>query len=329
MRWLFVLSCICSLMVVSASLFFILSLWQVHTLLQTISNRIQEDITFENNSWDTSAYNADPLLPGTAPVYVLATDGFVLERWKPIAGFLDAADFKHLLTFQEPTTLQTELHQRWRIFSLPIKNQAESIGVITVSTLASHESLNTNDDTELKQVTQLIREQVQIQNGTAVVGELNDRHIPHYISYQVVNSANRIIVKSNNNTSVDRLPNFIDPSYVSRQLESIPYQLIKDQKNQDYYLLRTQALRNDLQQTVGVIVVGENLTPLLTLIIEFLLISLSGLMLIAGFFFSTQKIKVYWSHHQLKSNELSFDSHASHIVFNSQVIPITFAIKHN
>ena len=57
--------------------------------ITTIAERVKEDLSYKNGKWDTNRYNADPDLPGTYPLYVFATDGYVIDRWKPLHGFLD------------------------------------------------------------------------------------------------------------------------------------------------------------------------------------------------------------------------------------------------
>src|SRR5207302_9599100 len=62
---------------------------QTSSSLRTISQRVKEDIIYTKGKWDMQRYNSDPDVPGTYPLYILGTDGFVLDRWKPVHGFLD------------------------------------------------------------------------------------------------------------------------------------------------------------------------------------------------------------------------------------------------
>src|SRR6185503_16008359 len=67
--------------------------------------RIQEDIQYSNGKWDMHRYNADPDVPESSPLYIVSTDGFIVDRWKPVHGYLDISDIKHLLTYQTPQTI--------------------------------------------------------------------------------------------------------------------------------------------------------------------------------------------------------------------------------
>src|SRR5438105_565827 len=80
--------------------------------LDVLTARIQNDLKYKNKSWDTRMYAADPYTPHptgssgfTTPLYILATDGFVIERNQPINGYLDSSDFKHILSFKSPQTI--------------------------------------------------------------------------------------------------------------------------------------------------------------------------------------------------------------------------------
>ena len=48
---------------------------QAKESLDPIIKRVNEDLHFENGKWDTSFYNADPLIPGTSVLYVITTEG--------------------------------------------------------------------------------------------------------------------------------------------------------------------------------------------------------------------------------------------------------------
>src|SRR5260221_6066993 len=134
-----------------------ISLNQAKNALETLSNRIHADIVYTNGRWDTNRYNADPNIQANSPVYILANDGFVIDRWKPIHGFLDTSDIKHLLTYTSPQTITTSTQQSWRILSIPIKENDQILGTITVA--AYNPSLSQLDgiDQRLTQTIQLLQ----------------------------------------------------------------------------------------------------------------------------------------------------------------------------
>ena len=304
-------------------LFFLLHLVSVYGELVFASNRIQDNIVHDNGTWDTNAYNADPKLPTTSTIYILASDGFVLERWKPISGFLDSSDFKQLLTFTEIQTIRTNSQQDWRIYSLPITNDTQTLGVITVSIYHPSTEVLSSFDPQLKQTAQLLSDYITIDDGIFLIKDFDERKIPHYISFQIVNKFNKIVLKGNNSNSIDRLPNFIDPSYVDAQLKASQTKIVRDQQNGNFFLTYSQPLKDENQVTKGVIVVGENLsfiTKSFFLYVSFVL----GLLVLIFFLkiisnLTTSKIN------KKKKIKLVFDEKNSRIVVNDIKIPIAYA----
>lgn len=309
--------------------FFVLSLTKIRQQLVEVSNRIQEDIIFENGKWDTSMYNADPFLPGTAPIYVLAADGYVIERWKPINGFLDASDFKHLLNFTTVQTIDVSTNQDWRVLSVPIQSGEDLIGVITLSYFHPLNENLAKVDRELVETAQKIKEKVHTEGDSFRIESFDQRKVPYYIAYQVVNRFNKIVFKSNNSNSVDRLPNYIDPSYIVSQLSQPSWQLIQDRKTQEFFLIKTEPLHLvgvDTPQQ-GVIVVGSSVSELLLLIVKYV-----GIMVFFGivvfsihhaYFFLQGYVSRMRKHAQ--KNILQFDRTNSQIVINEIIVPIEYA----
>lgn len=305
-------------------LFLVLLLARNYHELLFISNRVQEDITSsDSKQWNTTSYNADPLLPGTSPIYVLASDGFVIERWKPIAGYLDASDFKHLLAFNQIQTIQTSSQQDWRVFSLPIENNGHAHGVVTVSSYHQTPEMVMVYDEQMVTAANYVLEHVTVENNQVVVKNLEQRNIPHYISFQVVNEFNTIVTKGNNNNSIDRLPNFIDPSYIAAELKTLNTKVKSDSKTGEIYLLYSQPLLDDAKNAKGVIVVGKNLSPLLVSFFTYLVV-VGVLLGLHGLYTFTKKM---FKEQQKKTLKIfiRFDEKNSVILVNQDKIPIAYA----
>lgn len=315
------------LIVISASFFLLLSLIQLHKSLRMIVERVQEDITFSQGKWDTSAYNADPQLPGTAPLYILGVDGYVIERWKFINGFLDTSDFKHLMAFSEIQTIQTVTNQNWRVVSLPIQAENAVVGVVTVSSfMPSTENLQAIDE-ELVAAADTIKKQIVFENNQISVNEFDERRIPYDISYQVVDRFHKIVFKSNNSNSIDRLPNFIDPSYVSDQLNSRFPKVVKDVKTNEYFLLVSQPLYIEENRVGGVIVAGRTIHPLLSVLVYYLM----GMAILVMVGFATIRIRKRILDSRQKLDALNqipailFDKLNSQLIIGDTSVAIVFA----
>lgn len=317
------------IVLVSAFFFFLFSLFQVRDVIVMVEKRVQEDIILENGKWNTAAYSADPLLPGTAPIYVLASDGYVIERWKPITGFLDASDFKHLLNFTSIQTVETSTNQDWRVLSVPINGSNETIGVITLSYFhPTTENLELIDQ-EMFASAQKIQQQIRVEGDSFRIEPFDERKIPYYIAYQVVNKFNKIVFKSNNSNSIDRLPNFIDPSYISSQLNKPSWNLVRDERTQEIFLTKTEPLYigGEGSPDQGVIVIGHTLSRLFSVFTTYI-----AVLTITGFLVYVLGVCWQMLSHQLriwkKQQEklvIYFDKKNSILHINETQISIEYA----
>jgi hypothetical protein len=252
---------------------YIFYLHQATAALETAAQRIVEDIHFNNGAWDMAEYNSDPEVPGRYRLYVFAKDGFVIDRWRPIPGYLDVSDFKHLLSYTTPATIHTVTNQDWRLYSLPLTTENNNtIGVITVSFFDSGKMDPATIDLKLKQVAELIKTKLQITNETIKVSSLDTRFVPFNISFQVVNRYNQILIKSNSASSMDRIPNFIDPSYVTREIDQAVTRQVTDPVTKETYLIVPKVFYDDQKNPVGLIVVGRTIQDIYDLLRIFLIV---------------------------------------------------------
>lgn len=256
---------------------------QTRIYLENSTKRVNEDLVYDNGKWDMSRYNADPKLPDTYPLYILASDGFVLERWKPVGGFLDLSDFKHLSAFDKPQTIKTPTDQSWRIYSEPIKDNNETVATTTVSYFNPSTEELQEVDQNLAQYAELINSQIKIQNGTLDTSAVDPREINFKYSFQVVDEFNKIIAKSNNNNSIDRIPNFIDSSYVGDQLNQTGLREIKDHKSDEKFLILTTPLTDKNNTTLGVIVIGKSISFIDSAMRNFLIVQIISAIILTLF----------------------------------------------
>jgi hypothetical protein len=92
------------------------SMTQLRQSLTHTVERVQSDLLYENNQWNTEKYRADPETPhptGSSgfltPLYIVTSEGFVIERNLPIKGLLDTSDYKHYNPKQKPPLLFQEI----------------------------------------------------------------------------------------------------------------------------------------------------------------------------------------------------------------------------
>lgn len=262
-------------------LIYLFSLSQVKSSLQTIVSRVKEDISYKNGVWDTTKYNADPEIPGRFRLYVFSKDGFVIERWRPIPGYLDTSDFNRLLTYKIPQTVHTITDQDWRIYSKPIVDKNNNkIAVITVSSFNPTVMTLSELDNQLQKTADTIHNKIVMKDGTIHVEKLDIRSLPFSIPFQVVDNYNTILIKNNNVSSMDRIPNFIDPSYVRLAIQDHSYLQLNNLNGRGNYLSLSAPLIDKDGKIFGLVVAARVTSEIDDLLKAFLI----GDVIIGGIF---------------------------------------------
>lgn len=336
-RIIIVLLCFFAIQLVLGSFFLRqVALRQSTESLQQVTTRVKEDVTYQNGQWDTRRYNADPDLPDTYPLYILSSDGFVIDRWKPLHGLIDTSDVKRLLSYQEPTTITTPTDQTWRIFSKPITQKGESIGVITVSYFNPTLDELASIDKKLYDAVAVISSKLTIKNnGDIDTTNIDPRDVSFDVAFQVVDNFNRIVTKNNNTNSIDRIPNYIDTSYVGNALNQKTVRQVKDSMTGEEFLLVTAPIIDQNNFVVGVVVVGKSIAFIDQIQHNFIVAEIaSGLVLVVALTILTLKVTEPLFERVKRSvpaveernvDHISFDKKACTIVLDDRDVPIPYA----
>jgi hypothetical protein len=268
------------------------------TQLTSFVDRINNDIRYYKGKWDLSLYNSDPLTPypnssSTFPVYVITSDGFVIERSKPINGILDKSDFKHLSQFNTPQNLNSVTNETWRVLSEPVSNfDSKIIGVILVSYYNPDPSSTSDIDQKLKDTISKLKSELIFKGDLIDASKVDIRNTNYDVSFEIVDTFNEVIINNG------RTPSFIDPSYVKDALNYKGERVVQDLANGQEYLLDYKPIADKNNSTVGIIVSGVSIEPnnniLKAFIISSLLICLFitfPLIFIALYFFNHHKNK--------------------------------------
>jgi hypothetical protein len=290
--------------------------------LSFLINRIQDDISVKNGIWDMYKYNSDPILPGNESIYIFTTDGFVVDRWRPIKGFLDTSSISYLLDFTSPKTVSFGRNQFWRIYSKPVIYNNETLGVITSSYFQSNEENISSFDSKLKKNVETIFSQLKIQDKNIDVSDVDIRTTDLEIAIRVVDRFNSILVKSNNSNSIDRTPSYIDRSYVANQLKNTGFKQLADLGNNSPYLvLSTPFVVNG--ETVGLILVAQSVSVVYDQLRVFFSIQLAVLFIIL--IISWLAIRRY-SIHELPVvtvKKIFFQSSTGNLTINNTIFEIS------
>lgn len=240
----------------SSLLLYNYSLTETRQYLQRVVQRVSEDVKYENGKWDTSLYNADGTIPDSNPLYIITSDGFVIERWKPIHGLLDSTQFNRLITYSKPETINTITNEHWRVLSEEIVSNKKVVGVITVSAYKPEENTQDLIDEQLRATLHSLKNDLKIDRDTIDVSHIDARKLPHTITFQIVNRFNKLLIQNDNTTSITRSPTFIDASYIDDQIENKENTIVDTQTKQRYLTLTTPILDKN-KSMVGIIVAGS------------------------------------------------------------------------
>lgn len=234
----------------------------VENELETFSARVSQELTYENGKWDTSQYASDPQTPHpngssgfSSTLYIISTDGFIIERNAPISGLLDSSDFNHLMAFQKPQTLTNITNEQWRVLSKPITNNGKTLGVIMVSIYNPDRFIREAADEKLQANLTRIEKKIIIKNGEIDTNDIDIRAIDFDVSLEVVNTFNKVLLNNG------RIPTYIDKSYVYNELKnSKKIREFKNPSDKKTYVIVSQTLFDGDKNPVGIVLTGKSIS---------------------------------------------------------------------
>ena len=244
--------------------------------LSSITTRMHDNIRFKNESWDLAYLNSDPILPGSNPHYIITSDGYVIERWRPIKGYLDTSNFSYMIQFKTPQTVVTPAQESWRVLSKAVLSGKETIGVVHVARFIGEGDNVEVIDKRLQDDLTFVVDKIKVRGETIDASALDFRQTRYDISIKIVDKYNEVIAKTNNSNSIDRVPNYIDPSYVAEELNHLGTRIIRNETTGEPFLIMSSAIQNN-DAPVGLLVSAISLNDL-----YFLLRTYGIVMLILG-----------------------------------------------
>lgn len=244
---------------------------QARRNLQGIISRIREDIIFQNGKWDISLYNADSNLSDGNPLYIITSDGVIIERSRPISGLLDLSRYSPLLVFSSPTTIQTVTNETWRILSSPLVSAGQTVGVVLTGIYNPNLKDLEEVDKQLMDANKEILSKIYVKGDLISTNRLETRRLPFNISFQVINRFNKVLIQSSNNNSITRIPTNIDRSYIDNQLRGSKEKIVEDTLTHKKYLIITESLHDEKSLVAGIIVAGITIDNIYKSIISYFL----------------------------------------------------------
>lgn len=314
---------------------YLIAISQIHSSINSVVTIAKSDITYTNGNWNTSEYNSDPNIPGVYRFYIITKDGFIIDRWRPIPGYLDTSDYKQLIAYVQPKTVRTVAGQTWRLLSLPLNYQGNNVGVLTVGKGIDPTDTDPATDSELQSAAQGLTKNLSLNTNAVNTNRLDLKSIPSDISFQIVDQYNHIVLKSDHSSSIEALPNYIDPSYIADDLQR-PFLKTVTASTGEKFLVQTSPLTNKQGVPYGTIIVARTVTPTYQLVRDFFWVDGSvGMLIIIGA--STvivrlrknirkdRKIEEIRRLHQKELMNISFNKEKCLIFINEYKLPVTYA----
>lgn len=248
--------------IVSSVFVYKTSVQSLESGLETMINRIDKDLAYVDGRWDTSLYNADPLTPypngssGFAnPLYIITSEGFIIERSQPIHGFLDTSDFNHLSAFNTPQTINTVTNESWRVVSEPILEGNSTVGVVMLSYYNPQQGSIDEIDKKMKESLHSIVQSLVVKNGRINTQHIDIRNIHYEYSFEIVDKYNNVLLNNG------RVPSYIDPSYFAKEIGNRSKRTILDSKTGREFAIVTKTLFSG-NMPIGIIIAGEPIDAL-------------------------------------------------------------------
>ncbi|CAN5126365.1 hypothetical protein BH09PAT2_BH09PAT2_05570 [soil metagenome] len=251
-------------------IFFIIrnfALSNIENEINTIAQRVSKGLTYSNGAWDTSRYTSDPETPHpsgssgfSTPLYIVGTDGFVIERNAPITGLLDSSDFNHLMQYQTIQTVSVITNEQWRILSTPIVRNGKTIGIIVGALYRPERFVPTISDTKLNSSLKYLANNIRISDEVIDVSNIDIRGVDYDISFEIVTNYNKVLLNNG------RMPTFIDKSYVYDELKKDKkVRVINDPLKKISYMVVSKTLYDTENNPVGIVLAGQSISFLNTI----------------------------------------------------------------
>ena len=295
-----------------------------------VNKRVLDDLRYINGKWDTSIYNADPLTPHPAgaggfntPLYIITTDGFVIERTQLISGFLDTASLEDILRYTQPQTIETISNEKWRVLSKPINNNTQIMGGMLVSQYyAAGSPLDlTVIDQKLLTNLQLIQRGVNYTNNSLNISNIQIQDLNYELSYQIVDK-NRVVLHKG------RVPTYIEVDKIKSMIQAPTFFTVSDKNSGEQFRLKKAIYYDDQNNPKAIIVNGESLKSVYETLKSFILFSVAGFCIhlaispLIIYILKRMFSEYFTSVDSKKIKTISFDPSNSRVTIDDSIIQI-------
>lgn len=224
----------------------------IQGFLKNANNRIISDLVYANNKWDTSGYVNDDQTIQDKPLYIITSDGFIIDRIKPINGFLDTSDYKFSASFQTPQTVTSLVNEVWRLYSKSIIKDGNTLGTVIVGYYQPELAALQDIDKQLTNSADTILSQVKINGDKIDVSGVDVKKINVKASIEIIDRFNHALI------SIGGIPAYIDRSYIVNETTE-KYKTISDSKTGEPFRIYAKPILDPSKGFIGVVVSGYSL----------------------------------------------------------------------
>lgn len=227
---------------------------QIRTSLKDTVARVENDQIFKNNRWDTTGYvNDDQMPPSSGPLYIITSDGFVIERYDQISGFLDTSKFEYASSFSTPQTITTPANELWRLYSKPITKDGVTVGTVFLGYYLPDPENTQSIDKQLLSGADYIVSNIKVDSNNQInIQNVDSRKIGVFLSFEIVDQFNKRLEGSG------PPPAYIDRSYLSDFIKE-KTESIKDSKTGEPFQIYSKPITDSSGNVAGLIITASSL----------------------------------------------------------------------
>ena len=246
--------------IITSTLLYFSLLSQSKNNLQSIANHITNNIQYVNGKFSLLNLNSDPLISNYYPLYIFSKDGLVIYRGYIIQGYLDKSSISRLGVYNSPETIYTTSNEYWRIYSKNLFYNGTSAGLVLVSEFEPNSTRYSQIDTTLKNNANLIAGRIQVNQDKLQIPNNIRKDVNYNVNYEIIDQYNNIVTRSSNVVEQNRLPDFIDRSYVGDVVYAPDYLQIFDPQSRTNFIMAHELIKDNRNNIVGVMAVGIPIT---------------------------------------------------------------------
>ncbi len=245
-------------------IFLVINYWYIqwisyNRITKNISRSIQQiasDLEYKNGVLDATKYFQDSDTPVDKPLYILTSEGFVVERLNPIEGFLDTSQVSYINELATPQTIKTPANTTWRVVSKAIVFDGTQEGSLLTAYFDPHEDIQNEIDAQLQSASEYLLSLLSFQDKILSAHKIETRNVPYSIYFSVVDKFNKVIKEDGGP------PAYVDRSFVGREMNQRKSRVVKNIKTAEPFLVFSQPVYDSSNNSVGVIVMAEPLIQL-------------------------------------------------------------------